>query len=153
MYMIPKTEIRYSWIYNKNFDKDFTKKDLINLKKKSKEFEQIYKKNIKILLREIKKQTGEWKREDIPIYIVEKAHYSFSDPLTLKYKENEKLMFIILAHELLHNNLKKKFKNPKELHIYMEPILNKIIIKIDKSLKHYLEKFNILTRSRHNFAD
>ena len=45
------------------------------------------------------------------------------DNLRLFDEEYEKYLLVVLAHELLHNNLRGKWKNPKELHKYMKPIL------------------------------
>jgi len=150
--MIPKTVLRYSSIYNKQFDKNFSFKDLEKLKKDCKNFEKLYKQNIKEILELIEKyHNKKWKYKFIPIYIV-KDNKSFSDPLTLKYKENSKLMLVILAHELLHNNSfgKKKFKNPKDLHKYMEPILNKIISGLSIDLSEELKIFNKRTMALAN---
>jgi len=149
--MILKTEIRYSWIYNKRFNKDFTKQDWLNLQKKCKKFEILYKKHIKQILKLIEKyHSKSWKYDFIPIYVVEGRLISFSDPLTLKYRENEKTMLLVLAHELLHNNIIKKFKGPRELHMYMEPILNKIIRDLPLDLEENLKKLNERIRENYN---
>ena len=140
--VIPKTEIRYSYIYNKQFDSNFSYKDKNKLQRKCRKFGILYKKYIKQILKEIEKSQGKWKRKYIPIYIVEKSKTSFSDPLTLKYQKNPKLMLVIMTHELLHNNLSKKFKSTKELHKYMEPILNKIIKNLKINLNKELNEFN-----------
>ncbi len=144
--MIPKTQLRYSRIYNHLFDEKFSKKDFVKLKKDSLKFAKLYEKNISEMLRLIEEHhSKQWKYKFIPIYLVSNASASFSDPLTItfKYNRNEKYLLIVLAHELLHNNMgKKKFKNPKELHIYMEPILNKIILGISIDLKEDLGFFN-----------
>ncbi len=142
--MIPKTLIRYSKIYNKVFDSNFPKKDFFKFKKDCIKFEKIYEQHIKQILQLIEKHHSKnWKYKFIPIYIVNKmAPFSFSDPLTLKFREDEKYLLIVLVHELLHNNIKKKFKDSTELHIYMEPILNKIILDIPIGLKKELDLFN-----------
>ena len=151
--MIPKTEIRCSWIYNKLFEKEFSKKDYFKLIKDSEKFEKLYNKNIKKILQLIEKyHSKKWKRSFIPIYIVRKAPYSFSDPLTLIYRKDEKYMLVVLAHELLHNNSfgKKKFKDRKNLHIYMEPILNKIIKELPINLTKELNLFNEKIKKHYN---
>ena len=140
-----KTELRYSRIYNRLFDKDFSWEKIINLRKDCEKFEKLYNENIENLLRLIEKNHLKyWKYDKIPIYIVnEKFPFSFSDPLTLKYHKNPRQMFVVLSHELLHNNLgKKKFKNKKELHIYMEPILNSIIKEMPINLNKELDILN-----------
>ena len=69
--MIPKTEIRYSIVYNKMFDKNFSLKDLIKLRKYCKKFEELFNKNIdKILKLTEKNHKKEWQYHFIPIYIV-----------------------------------------------------------------------------------
>jgi hypothetical protein len=40
--MIPKTELRCSLIYNKVFNKDFSKEDYFKLLKDSEKFEKVY---------------------------------------------------------------------------------------------------------------
>ena len=143
--MIPKTELRGSLIYNKFFDRDFSRKDYLKLMKDSGKFEKLYKKYIKKILQLIEKHHNKtWKRKFIPIYIVKNTPYSFSDPLTLRYRDNPKMMLVVLAHELLHNNSfgKRKFKNSYDLHKYMEPILNKVIRALPLELKKELDTLN-----------
>jgi len=143
--MKTKTELRYSIVYNKMFNEKFSREDLIKLKQDSEKFEKLYNKYIDQILELIEKyHKKEWNYEVIPIYIVKDAPNCFSDPLTLKYYKNEKMMLVLLAHELLHNNFtgKWKFKSSEELHKYMEPILNKIILDLDLDLKKELEIIN-----------
>lgn len=143
--MKPKTEIRYSIIYNKMFNENFSREDMKKLKEDCKKFEEFYKEHInKVILLIEKHHNKKWKYEFIPIYIVKNVPNSFSDPLTLKYFKNEKIMFIILAHELLHNNFvgKYKFENSEELHKYMQPILDRIIEELDLGVEKELKIFN-----------
>src|SRR3989344_8897686 len=118
--MIPKTELRYSRVYNQILNPEFGRKDMLKLKRNFSKFEALYKKYIRKILSLIEKHNNKWQRDYIPIYLVAKAKSSFSDPLTIKYRENEKYLLVVLAHELLHNNLRGKWKNPKELHKYMK---------------------------------
>ena len=151
--MIPKTEIRCSLIYNRLFNKKFSKKDYFKLIKDSEKFEKLYNKHIKKILQLIEKyHSKKWKRDFIPIYIVKEAPYSFSDPLTLIYKKDEKYMLVVLAHELLHNNSfgKKKIKDRKNLHIYMEPINNKVVESLNIDLKKELYLFNERIKKHYN---
>ena len=140
--MIPKTEVRYSRIYNQILNPKFKRRDMFKLKKKFFKFEQLYKKHIKRILKLIEKNNNKWKKEYIFIYLVDKAKSSFSNPLTIKYNKNEKFLLVVLAHELLHNNLKGKWKNVRELHEYMEPILNKVVFELPIDLNKELNKFN-----------
>ena len=133
-----KTKIKYSWIYNKQFNPGYSREDLLKLKNKCENFESLYDKKIERLLELIEKYSKKWSKNFIPIYIVEN-NKSFSDPLTLKFWDNERIMIIILAHELLHNNIGKKFSNPDELHKYMKPILRKIIEELDEDLMRDLD--------------
>ena len=66
-------------------------------------------------------------------------------------RENEKTMLLVLAHELLHHNIIKKFKGPRELHMYMEPILNKIIKDLPLDLKENLKKLNEKIREKYDY--
>jgi hypothetical protein len=91
-----------------------------------------------------KNHNKKWKRKFIPIYIVKNVPYSFSDPLTLKYFKDEKMMLVLLVHELFHNNSfgKKKFKNSEQVHKYMEPLVNKIVRELNLNLENELEIIN-----------
>jgi hypothetical protein len=123
--MIPKTVIRYSWIYNKQFNPGFSHQDLDDLKQNCKEFERMYLSNIEKILGLIEMETGPWELKFIPIYIV-KNHPSFSDPLTLQYHKDIKGMVKTLIHELVHNNVKLKFESSEKLHNHMNPIIEKV---------------------------
>lgn len=143
--MIPKTVLRYSIIYNKLFDNSFTNKKFEKLKKDFRKFEKLYNKYILGILKLIEKHhSKKWRFKFIPIYLVNnKFPMSFSNPLTIKYRKSEKYLLIVLAHELLHNNLiGLRFKNPKECHVFMEPILNKIISELPINLSKELNLFN-----------
>ncbi len=60
--MIPKIEIRYSNIYNRIFNKNFSREDMIKLKENCKKFEELYKKYIKKILSLIEKyHMKQWK--------------------------------------------------------------------------------------------
>ncbi len=125
--MIPKTEIRFSFIYAKKFNPDFTLQDFSELKENCKDFLKAYEENIKKILELISTNNTPWIREYIPIYIVSGKIKSFSDPLTLNYKENHKLLLLIMIHELIHNNLIKKYKNTIELHKEIDKIYQKVL--------------------------
>ncbi len=142
--MLPKTEIRYSIIYNKLFNENFTFEDRNKIIENSRKFEELHKKYINEILKLIEKYGFKWRKEYIPIYIAKDTKISFSDPLTLKYRDNERLMLVILIHELLHNNLEgnKKFNTRNELHVFMRPIVEKIVLELPINLKAELRQFN-----------
>ena len=132
-------------IYNKMFNKEFSRKDIWKLKENCKDFEELHKKYIHKILNMIEKcHRKKWNYQFIPIYIVDRVPNCFSDPLTIKYFKNPKMMLVLLAHELLHNNFVGKwdFKDSEELHKYMEPILNKVIRDLGINLKEELKIFN-----------
>ena len=151
--MIPKTEIRYSYIYNRVFDSKFLREDVFKLRKNCEGFEMLYSRHIEDILKSIENHhLKEWSYGIIPIYIVRKAEFNFSDPLTLKYIYNEKRMLVVLAHELLHNNMARgKFRDSKELHAYMEAILDKVILDLDIDLRKELKEFNLKCRKDYGF--
>lgn len=124
----------------------------MKLKKKFSKFELLYKKYINKILNLIEKHNDKWLRQYIPIYLVDRATNSFSDPLTIRYRRNEKYLLVVLAHELLHNNLRGKWKSSKKLHEYMEPILNKIISELPIKLEGELQNFNNSIRKAYNIV-
>jgi len=146
--MIPKTELKYSWMYNSLFNPKFDEGKIKKLKSKCKKFEHLYKKNINFILKIIQENLLNWKEEYIPIFIIEKGSVFF-EPLTIRYEENSKIMLIRLFHELIHINIKeKKFKNHYLLHKYMDkkmiPLLSKIPTNLTNEvyiLKNMTEKF------------
>ncbi len=142
--MNPKIEIRYSLIYNRTFNPEISLKEFKKLKKDSQFLVKIFLKYKEAILESIARNNEEWKREYIPIYIVKAKIKSFSDPLTLKYRENHKLMFLILIHELIHNNITKKFKDSKSVHFFLDKIFNKVIKDLKlKGFEKALKQYNI----------
>jgi len=125
--MIPKTEIRYSFIYNKRLNENISSGDFRDIKKRFEKFVRLYSQNINNILELIEKNCNPWSREYIPIYLVDAKIKSFSDPLTLVIKDDEKFMFLLLIHELIHNNLTKKYKNPSDSHKVVEVVFDKVI--------------------------
>jgi len=124
--MLPKTELRYSWLYNSIYDKNFKEKDILRLKNKCSTFEKLYDRHIKEILRLIEKYFYKWEQENIVIYIIGKGPV-FWDPLTIRH-EDAKIMLIRLIHELMHNNIShKKFKNAYLMHLYMDKKMKKIL--------------------------
>lgn len=140
--MNPKTEIRYSFIYNRTFNPEISLEEFKKLKKDSQPLVKLFLKYKEAILESIAKHNEEWKRKYIPIYIVKAKIKSFSDPLTLKYRDNHELMFLVLIHELIHNNITKKFKDSKSIHFYLDKIFNQVIKELklkgfEKVLKQY----------------
>lgn len=129
--MIPKIDVRFSFIYNKKFNPDFTVSDIFKLKKDSRSFVELINKYIKDILNLIESNNEPWEREYIPIYIVSGKIKSFSDPLTIKYRNNPKLLLLILIHELIHNNLTKKYKNSSDVHKAIDKIYRKVVEDLD----------------------
>lgn len=145
--MVPKTEIKFSFIYNKNLNQNIILKEFLELKKKSYPFKELVAKYIDEILRLIAFYNEPWKKEYIPIYIIFGKVKSFSDPLTLKYQEDNKLLLFILIHELIHNNLTKKYKDTKSLHKEIDKIYQKVICDLklqdfEEAKKKYNEKYN-----------
>lgn len=125
--MIPKTEIRFSWTYNKMFNESLTPSEFIESKNEIQEFSNLYNKYIKKILQTIEDNNEPWQREFIPIYIVFGKIRSFSDPLTIKYRKDPKLMILILIHELIHNNIRERYKNPSLAHKKINMIFEKVL--------------------------
>lgn len=118
--MLPKTELKYSWMYNSVYIKNFKEKDIKQLKEKCKSFESLYGKHINEILKLIEKYFKKWDQKLINVYLISNGPV-FSDPLTIRYEDDPKIMLIRLLHELIHNNIhKKKFKNSYLLHKYMD---------------------------------
>ena len=146
--MIPKTEIVYSMCYNRVLSPGFNKNDYFELKKNCKNFEALYKKYIFRILDLMENGHSKiWKKKYIPIYIVKEVYSSFSDPLTIQFNKNEKIMLVALVHELFHNNSfeGKKFDNPSDAHEYMQPIVDKIVRDLGLDLENELHSFNWTT--------
>jgi len=139
--MIPKTELVYSFPYNRLFNNNFTYLDLEKLKKKFSKFEKLYLKYIKQILILIEKFNEPWKRKYIPIYLTEKTR-PISNPLTLRYEKNEKYLLVVLIHELIHNNLTKKFTNRGELHEFISEITKKVCSELDLNLNKELKELD-----------
>lgn len=141
--MIPKIEIRFSFIYNKKFNPSFKLADFLKLKQESVSFVELVNKNIKKILYLIAKHNEPWKREHIPIYIVSGNLKSFSDPLTLRYRGDHKLLLLILIHELIHNNFNKKFKSSEALHKKIDEIYQKVINDLNlEGFEQAIEKYS-----------
>lgn len=129
-----KTEIRFNGFYNKILNSRFSERDFKKLIKKVLEFKRYYKNKEKRILRLIEKYSGyKWKREYIPIYIVDFKGKSFSDPLTLKFRDNKEIMLVVLIHELVHNNIPNRIQN--KFKIIRERLVNLITRYVALDLK------------------
>jgi hypothetical protein len=127
---IPQTELVYSYPLNRLFIKDFSYSDLTTLKRLAKEFEKIYERNILRDLELIPKFTGfNWEKTYIPIYIVKSCPESISHPLILRYLENPVLMYVLLIHELVHNNIAGKIRvtNRDKLEAYVNAVVKEVL--------------------------
>ena len=123
--MKPKTEIRYSIIYetilkHEDINKVFSAKEYRRLEKKAEPFKKLYDKYIDKIISLIENSTRSkiWKYEFIPIYILDidlKKCYTkekgkkvtwkgFGDPVTILLRP-EKVMLYTLIHELVHLNI------------------------------------------------
>ena len=137
--MVPKTELIYSFPYNRLFNKSFNYNNLKELKNKYSKFEQLYSKYIKKILSLIEEYNEPWKKQFIAIYLTENT-VPISEPLTLRYEPNEKYLLVVLIHELIHNNITKKFKDSKELHKFIDKIIIDICSQLDINLISEIEE-------------
>jgi hypothetical protein len=134
--MLPKTELRYSWMYNSVYIQEFKKEDINRLKIKCKSFERLYNRHIVEILELIERHFQKWEQENLIIYLIEKGPV-FGDPITIRYEEEPKIMLIRLLHELIHNNIhKKKFRNDYFLHAYMDKKTKLILEELSIDLHH-----------------
>lgn len=69
------------------------------------------------------------------------------DPIIVEYKTNPNLMFVSLAHELIHLNNQKQFHgDPKKAHIHFNKVLKKIFsekIGFESEVKLFIEFIEI----------
>jgi len=137
--MIPKTKLIYSYIYGKRFDSGFCDDYICKLQILFKEFKKIYNKYINEILEVISKESNIWEVEYIPIYLTINI-IPFSNPLTLRYNNNPKYILTVLIHELIHNNINKKFINREELHKYIKRIMDKVINNLSINLEPEYEE-------------
>ena len=123
---------KYSRIYfielNRYKEVNRTWEEVIRLGAK---FEERYKEEIKNKNKIIKKILNKnWPIDNIPIYMVDRIGPSFSNPLTLKVREDLLLMLVVLVHELIHQfptfNIHRT-GNEKEINNYMNMSLKKLM--------------------------
>lgn len=98
-------EFVYSEVYFRNLNKYRSiSRNWKQVKELGKKFEKKYQPEINQIVRIIPKITGKpWRRKIIEVYPVDWDGTSFSQPLTLKVRDNLLLMLVILTHELLHD--------------------------------------------------
>ena len=138
--MMPRLKVRYSYIYNKTLNKDINIEMFNKLREKSAQFNELVEKYGNKVLKIIEKENERWEDLEIPVYIVMARIKSFSDPLTINSRKNKKTMFLVLIHELIHVNTRKKFKVPSEVHDFViTPVFNKVIEQLD--LEDFEEAF------------
>lgn len=127
---VPRTELVYSYPLNRLFRRDFSYSDLAALKGLAKDFEKIYERNILRDLDLIPRFTGfDWEKSHIPIYLVKSCPESISHPLILRYLENPGLMYSLLIHELIHNNIAGKIHltNRNKLEVYVNAVVREVL--------------------------
>ena len=134
------------------FNESLTPSEFIESKNEIQEFSNLYNKYTKKILQTIEDNNNPWQREFISIYIVFGKIRSFSDPLTIKYRKDPKLMILILIHELIHNNIRKRYKNPSLAHKKINMIFEKVLTDMNfdgfedakEKYKHLLELQDII---------
>ena len=139
--MIPETELKISFIYGKRYDSKFHKDYIKDIKGKFANFIKLYKENISQILKLIEKNNEPWKLKYIPIYLTLDIK-PFSDPLTIRYEKNEKYLLVVLIHELIHNNITKRFEDRDELHKFIQDILLKVCKEINLNLNKEIEELD-----------
>jgi hypothetical protein len=100
-----KIKFFYSQVYFRHLNQNkTTKRSWEEVKKIGKTFEKKYTKEIENLLKIIPQEVGKpWQSKEITVYPIDWSGPSFSNPLTLKVRDDLKLMLVILIHELLHD--------------------------------------------------
>jgi len=125
-------KLKYSWIYCREFKK---KVDLDRLKDNTGEFRELFEKYKNKIIKLIEKHSKKKLNKNLNVYIVERDKgSSFHAPLTLKFHKNNKLMFVIFIHELVHHVVDESFGGRREYNV------NKIVRKVIKELDIDLEK-------------
>ena len=141
---------KYSRIYfielNRYKEVNRTWEEVIRLGAK---FEERYKEEIKEIVKIIPKVLNKnWPIDNIPIYMVDRIGPSFSNPLTLKVREDLLLMLVVLVHELIHQfptfNIHRA-GNEKEVNNYTEKLFEELKIDAKEQiakLREWSEKDN-----------
>lgn len=155
--MIPKVIFRYSWIYDqnwrvwiKNYKKNYGKypstKEVLSYIKK---IDKLWKKEEKIIFRELSKITKiKWNEKIIKCYVVGRC-IPFSDPLTISLYKYPDYFIDVLTHELIHRIFatKENFQKSKKAWDYINKKYKKEIwntrvhIVIHAIHKHIFLKF------------
>ncbi len=125
-------KLKYSWIYCRQFKKNVNIK---KLKENTTEFRELFEKHKDKIIKLIERYSGKKLDKNIDVYVVERDEGgSFHDPLTLKFHENNKLMFCIFIHELVHHVVDVGFGSEREHNV------NRIVKKVIKDLNLNLDK-------------
>lgn len=133
-----KVKIKYSYIYNRQWYPQLSKEEFDKIWDAvltiGKRFEKLSNEYIERIVDLIPKfsgyKWGEFSEDYITVYLVKIDGSSFSDPLTLKIREDTRLMLVILTHELCHNNMAFRFNNSLE----MENVMNLVTIYVFREL-------------------
>jgi len=131
-----KIEFFYSPVYFRNLNKyKPTEKPWPEVKKLGQKFEKKYQAEIEQIARIIPKLTGKpWRRKVTEVYIVDWAGPSFSQPLTLKVRDDLLLMLVILTHELLHDFYLEN-KNIEKVETKINELVKKVFAKLNIEAK------------------
>ena len=145
-------KFHYSWIYNEMLNRigqgDYTWDEV---KKYGEEFETKYKNEIKQIVEVIPEVVGKpWSQDYMDVYLVSYKGPSFSKPLTLKVREDQLLMLVILTHELLHYFYVGSVNEPKKMEVWVNANTHKVFellgIEASEQLKtlkkHFDERFD-----------
>lgn len=150
-----KVKIKYDWTYNRQFnlsisENEFENKIWKSVLTKGKMFEKLYNKHIGKIIKLIPRFSGyEWcelSDEFIPIYLVKKKGFCFSDPLTLNIGMSNKMMLVALVHELCHRNMPFPIKNEADplkteilMNLVTDAVFKNLDIKADKEVQSLID--------------
>ena len=134
---IPTWDIVYSDVYHQQFVKNYSNFDYKLLQQQNEELHQYIRLHLNAMLDIIPIYTGfKWKKNyHINIYPT-RSKISFSHPLTLMYSSDQRFLFYMLIHEVIHHNIKKE--DFVSLDMY-EAFTDKVAIQVSKFLPKELQ--------------
>ncbi len=130
----------YSHVYfqmlNAHKKVDRTWEEVVRL---GRSFEERYKREIKEIAETIPKVINQnWKEDVIDVYFVDWCGPSFSNPLTLKVREDLLLILVILTHELIHHfklDKPKGYEREKQINDYVEEVFKDLRIEANSQIE------------------